>query len=53
MRAQKQPGEYLVIVAAADDLWPPTREIIGQRAPAAMHIKLQSGDNQPVTVVVR
>jgi len=50
MRAQKQPGEYLVIAAAAD-LWPPTREIIGQRAPAAMHIKLQSGDNQPVTVV--
>jgi len=46
------PGEYLVIVAAANDLWPPTPDIIGQRAPAAMHIKLQSGDNQPVTVVV-
>lgn len=46
------PGEYLVIIAAADDLWPPTPEIIRQRAPAVMHLKLQSGDNQPVTVVV-
>ena len=46
------PGEYLVIVAAADDFWPPTREIIGQRASSAMHIKLNSGDNQPVTVIV-
>jgi len=45
------PGEYLAIVAAADDLWPPTPEIIRQRAPGAMHIKLQSGDNQPVTVL--
>ena len=46
------PGEYLVIVASANDLWPPTREIIGQRATTAMHIKLNSGDNQPVTLVV-
>lgn len=46
------PGEYFVIVAAADDFWPPTPEIIRQRAAAAMHIKLQSGENQPVTVVV-
>ena len=46
------PGEYLVIVAAANELWPPTAEIIGQRAPAAMHIKLNSGDNQPVTLIV-
>src|SRR5262249_2044732 len=46
------PGTYLVIVATANDLWRPTPDIIGQRAPAAMHIKLQSGDNQPVTVVV-
>jgi len=43
MRAQKQPGA---------DLWLSMPEIIGQLAPAAMHIKLQSGDNQPVTVVV-
>ena len=46
------PGEYLVIVASANDLWPPTPEIIGQRATTAMHIKLNSGDNQPVTVIV-
>jgi hypothetical protein len=46
------PGEYLVIVAAPDDFWPPTPEIIRQRAPTAMHVKLNSGDNQPVTVVV-
>ena len=46
------PGEYFVIVAAADDFWPPTQDVIRQRAPGAMHIKLQSGDNQPVTVVV-
>jgi hypothetical protein len=46
------PGDYFVIVAAANDLWPPSPEIIRQRAPAATHIKLRSGDNQPVTVVV-
>ena len=46
------PGEYLVIVAAPDEFWPPTPEIIRQRATNAMHIKLNSGDNQPITVVV-
>lgn len=46
------PGEYLVIVAASDDFWPPAVEVIRERAPSATHIKLASGDNQPVTVVV-
>ena len=46
------PGEYLVIVAAADDYWPPTPEIIRARAAGAMRIKLQSGDNQPIALVV-
>jgi hypothetical protein len=46
------PGEYLLIVAAANDLWPPTSQEIRQRAPAAMRIKLNSGDNPPVMVIV-
>jgi len=46
------PGEYLVIVAAANDLWPPNAEAIRQRGISSMHIKLQPGDNQPITVVV-
>ena len=46
------PGEYLVIVAASDDFWPPGIEVIRERAASATHIKLASGDNQPVTVVV-
>jgi hypothetical protein len=46
------PGDYLVIIAAPDDFWPPTPEIIRQRAATAAHIKLNSGDNQPVAVIL-
>jgi Carboxypeptidase regulatory-like domain len=47
------PGEYLVIVAATNDLWPPNAEAIRQVGASSMHIKLQPGDNQPITVVAR
>ena len=46
------PGEYLVIVASADDLWPPSAENIGRHSQTAQHIKLNSGANQPVIVML-
>jgi len=46
------PGEYLVIVAGADDSWPPNLEAIGARAETARRIKILPGDNKMITVTV-
>ena len=44
------PGEYLVIVAGADDPWPPNLEAIGARAETARRIKILPGDNKIITI---
>ncbi|HJZ83483.1 MAG TPA: hypothetical protein VKD91_24145 [Pyrinomonadaceae bacterium] len=46
------PGDYLVIVAGADDSWPPSGEAIRSLSETARRIKLQPGDNKTITVTV-
>ena len=46
------PGDYLVIVGRADDVWPPNAESIRLSSATATRIKISSGDNQPFVVTV-
>lgn len=46
------PGEYLVIVPTADDLWPPSPANISGHSQTAQRVKLNSGTNQPITVTL-
>lgn len=46
------PGEYLVIVASTDDLWPPSPENIRQHSQTAQRIKLNSGTNPPIMITL-
>jgi hypothetical protein len=47
------PGEYLVLVAAKNDKWPPTSEGVRAALGTAARISLRPGDNKIIAVPVR
>jgi len=46
------PGDYLVILAGAHEVWPPSADGIRSHSETAIRIKLQPGDNKTITVTV-
>jgi Carboxypeptidase regulatory-like domain len=44
------PGDYMVIVAGTDDVWPPSPNLIQAASQTATRIKLKPGDNKTITV---
>jgi len=46
------PGEYFVLVSAAESVWPPTYELIRQRSADAPRIKVSAGENKTFVITV-